>query len=252
MMRIVTLNAWGGTLFAPLMDFIQRESKHTDVFCFQEIFSSPEKTENRGRRMNLLEELVLRLPDFDYVFAPTLSGRDHGGPVNFEVAFGNATFVRRNITFTSQTIPVYDGFNPDSHGNHPRKLLAVSLEQPSVCVGNIHGLWVPTGKDDTPDRIEQSRRIIDFAASQSKPVVLAGDFNLRPETESIAMLSARFHNLVAINRVTNTRTRHYQDMEKYRDYIADYVFVSPELKIRALNVLPDIVSDHRALAVELA
>ena len=57
-------------------------------------------------------------------------------------------------------------------------------------------------------------------------------------------------NLIAKYRITNTRNAEYKDMELYKDYIADYVFVSPEIKVSDFKVLPDVVSDHAVLMLE--
>ncbi len=53
---------------------------------------------------------------------------------------------------------------------------------------NFHGLWNGRGKSDSDDRLAQSRRLVDVLHRLKAPFVLCGDFNLAPDTKSLAML----------------------------------------------------------------
>ena len=62
-MRIISLNAFEGEIFEPLMEFVEQQAAQTDVFCFQEMDCaySPALTRAAdGRRLNLLQEIALR------------------------------------------------------------------------------------------------------------------------------------------------------------------------------------------------
>jgi endonuclease/exonuclease/phosphatase (EEP) superfamily protein YafD len=56
-----------------------------------------------------------------------------------------------------------------------------------VTVVNFHGLWNGKGKTDTPDRIAQSQNILRFLEGVDGEIILCGDFNLLPDTESLRM-----------------------------------------------------------------
>ncbi|MEK7090454.1 MAG: endonuclease/exonuclease/phosphatase family protein [Patescibacteria group bacterium] len=119
-------------------------------------------------------------------------------------------------------------------------------------VGNIHGLWLSGTKDDTPKRIEQARALIDFVGKRSEKTILCGDFNLAPDTKSIAIIGAHLRDLIKEYKVSTTRNRNYADMGKYKDYIADYMFVSRDVNVKNFWVLPNEVSDHLPLLLEFS
>ncbi|MCX6712734.1 MAG: endonuclease/exonuclease/phosphatase family protein, partial [Candidatus Vogelbacteria bacterium] len=99
---------------------------------------------------------------------------------------------------------------------------------------------------DTLERLEQSRKIKAFMDSVDSPKILCGDFNLLPDTESLKIIEGGLRNLIREYGVTSTRTSFYTKPDKF----ADYVFVSPEIKVVDFKVLPDEVSDHSPLLLE--
>ncbi|MDQ5919454.1 MAG: hypothetical protein QG668_181, partial [Patescibacteria group bacterium] len=120
-----------------------------------------------------------------------------------------------------------------------------------LTVLNFHGIWAGhgVGKGDTKERLEQSQKVVEFIASLSGHIILAGDFNLNPETESLQMIPRELglRDLISEYAITSTRTSLYGKPGKF----ADYVFTSPDIKIKAFHVLPDEVSDHSALFLEV-
>ena len=127
------------------------------------------------------------------------------------------------MTLVSKALDVVDlgdvfvhrerGYVPQGNlGLHARNLQFVTVDGPAGPLGvvNFHGLWNGQGKGDSDERIEQSRRILEFLAGRREPLVLCGDFNLLPDTESLRMIeSAGLRNLVAEFGVTSTRTSLY-------------------------------------------
>lgn len=134
-------------------------------------------------------------------------------------------------------------------GHHARNIQYVKIDTkdgPRVII-NFHGLWNGKGKGDSEDRLLQSDKIIDFIKKVSNPVVLCGDFNLLPETESLKKFEEMgLRNLIKENGITSTRTSLYTKPERY----ADYVFTSNDIKIKKFKVLPEEVSDHSALLLD--
>ncbi|HSE34638.1 MAG TPA: endonuclease/exonuclease/phosphatase family protein, partial [Candidatus Paceibacterota bacterium] len=77
------------------------------------------------------------------------------------------------------------------------------------------------------------------------------DFNILPDTESMSILENGMRNLVKEFGVESTRTplyRHYSNPEEPN--YADYVLVSPDVRVTRFEVLPDVVSDHSPLLLE--
>jgi Endonuclease/Exonuclease/phosphatase family len=271
-MKIISLNAWYGKRFPALIDFVRREREWAQIFCFQEVvFGGPAgPIAAEGARGNLFEEFVAALPGYQALsFIPERSGGStaEGFPGRLVAegarGFGLALFLHPSLKLLDHgALQLYDGdpFAQQNGGLATGNLLWAAYEDASgeqYVVGSVHGLFLDMrdpspSKHDTPERIEQSRRLVDFFRSRPELGIIAGDFNLRPTTESIAILSAHFRNLVAEYGITNTRTHEYTRMEEFKDYVADYAFVDKRIPVKDFQVLPEVISDHAPLMLELA
>jgi endonuclease/exonuclease/phosphatase family metal-dependent hydrolase len=117
-----------------------------------------------------------------------------------------------------------------------------------VKVGNFHGLPLPGDKLDTPARLLQSMKLLETAHDVD---VLCGDFNLGPQTTSVAMLEEHWRNLIREFAVPTTRSR----LNPYRgtpqeQCFADYAFVSDLIVADRFSALDAQVSDHLGLLLE--
>lgn len=243
-MKLVTLNVWGGNLHNRLFSFVQRLGADTDLFCFQEMHhEGTGKFEFDPREHpEIFLEFQKVLPNHEGYFHP-----------HFRDFFGLATFVRRSVTVShviDEFVYRQRGYEPEGDiGHHARnvQIATCALSGKRFHVLNFHGLWNGKGKTDTLDRLEQSRRIIKAIKRLDGPMILCGDFNLEPHTESLAMLEGcGLRNLVKEYGVMSTRTSFYTKPGKF----ADYILVSEGIDVRSFRVLPEEVSDHAALELE--
>jgi hypothetical protein len=261
-MTIISLNCWAGCRFSKLIEFIKQKAETTDVFCFQEmVFGGPGGfVTSYEAKSKLFEEIRTALPGYQgYAYPAPENARIGKEALPEGLTIGMAMFIKKDITVTEQGgIRLYgeDPFQGDLAGISTGSLQYVVVQKgtETFTVGSIHGLFldrrVPSpSKYDTPERLEQSRRLVEFFGARQGKRVLCGDFNLRPQTESIAIVSKVMRNLIAEYGVTTTRNFEYAQMEEFKDYIADYAFVSPEVILKDFKVLPDIVSDHSALKI---
>jgi endonuclease/exonuclease/phosphatase family metal-dependent hydrolase len=244
-MNLITFNTWGGRCGRqPIRDFFEKY-KNTDIFCLQEMWQTdnPAMIEAFDQRivLNLLDEVAACLPDFRIFFRPQYRG-----------IYGLATFVRKNIQVENEgEIFVFkdQGFeNPLSLGNHARNIQHINLKTPGglLTVINFHGLWNGQGKSDTADRIQQSQKIANFMKDIKNPFILAGDFNLTPQSESLKILEdVGLKNLISEYGITSTRSSFYPKPEKY----ADYILTSKGVHDSDFEVLPDEASDHLGLRI---
>ena len=141
--------------------------------------------------------------------------------------------------------------NPNYLGRgpaHSRNLqwLTCRIDDQNYAIMNVHGLWNGQGKTDTPARIAQSQKIRDFMDTIDTPKILCGDFNLRPDTESLKMLENDMNNLIKQHNINSTRTSLYPKAERF----ADYMLTSPDITVNTFKVLKDEVSDHAPLLVD--
>ncbi len=126
--------------------------------------------------------------------------------------------------------------------------VSVLYNREKYLISNFHGLWNAVDKLDSDDRIQQSQKIKDFIGKRKEQhKIIMGDFNLAPATKSIGMLECDMRNLIKEYEIKSTRTSFYTKSEKF----ADYAFVSPEINVKDFKVLPEEVSDHSALLLEI-
>ena len=259
-MKLISLNTWGGKLYKPLMEFVESEAKTTDVFCFQELyFSKTPRPDIPWIRANLAFELQSLLSDF--LMFERLGDRksDVSGELpDRDVKIGEAIFVKKPITVIEsggfRTYSENDESAKERIKNISGNFHFVEFEKTgeSYFIGNVHGIWIPGPKIDSSGRIEQSNRLNNELKKRSGKEILCGDFNLKPETESVAILGSGMRNLIKEYGIKTTRNRYYPDMEKYGDYIADYAFASPNVQIGDFKVPMNEISDHLPLILEFS
>lgn len=239
-MKLISLNIWGGRIRKPFLDFIERQ-KEIDIFCFQEVYHRAEGKMYSGdvSNPNIFAELQKLLPEHIGFFRSSVMdwyGIGMFAKKDIKVLEEGETLIYINLDYSK-----YDS-------GHSRNLQWMKCEAGGriYSIINVHGLWNGAGKTDTPDRIKQSENIRDFISAIDNPKILCGDFNLRPDTQSMRMLETNMINLVKKHNITSTRTGFYDKPEKF----ADYVLVSPDVQVNRFEVLPDEVSDHAALYLD--
>ncbi len=243
-MKLITLNTWGAQVREPFLDFI-RKNRDIDVFCFQELYDQAEPilgVRYPKAHFNLFSDIKKLLPNHIGFFRPILEG-----------VYGIGIFIKKDIEVIEEgEISVHTDTRTSKEslfsGHHGRSLQWIKLKtsNKAYSILNIHGLWNGQGKTDTPERLSQSQKIKDFLDTIKTPKILCGDFNLRPDTESIKMLEQNMNNLIKTFGVETTRTSLYTKPEKH----ADYIFTSPEIKINHFEVMPDVISDHAPLLLD--
>ncbi len=266
-MKVMCLNGWGGKLHEKLLPYL--ENSEPDVLCLQEVIHSPESSKDwltyrdgdhvLAQRANFFRDVSNALPDHVAIFCPAAQGVlwDQDQPVPSQ--WGLATFVRRSLPIIGQIQGfVHKGFSPAGYGDHPRSRSAHGVRVyddsagRSVSITHMHGLRDLNGKMDTPERAAQARRLLDLSRQISEPgdvVVVCGDFNVEPGSETLAILAdAGLHELVTARGIESTRTTHYKKPGRF----ADYMLVNRVDAVTSFDVIHDPeVSDHCPLVLQL-
>jgi len=245
-MKLISLNIWAGKEFDNLIQFISSQAEDTDMFCFQEVFDTPTGIENIDEyyRANLFDELAKSLPNHMGYFAPAQEGHGFNGPVDFPIAWGLAMFIKKSIEIKDIGEIFIKGFKNSKGIDNttiPRNLqYAIVLDNEiEYNITHFHGLWNGKGKTDTDERIEQSKKIKEFLKDK-KRIVLCGDFNLLPDTESLKILEDGLINLIKLKDIKSTRSKLYEKPDKF----ADYTLISKDINIDNFKVPEVEVSDH--------
>lgn len=266
-MKIISLNCYLGNVFEPLMAFLTEEAPTTDVFCLQEMQSNPKEditaAQKRGRA-NVLQEIIKRLPDFHCEFAPMQDDYEIDAVYPKQMQLGIATFYKKTLPVSEKgSFFIYNQFNSLQSNNyetlgHVALFIHVDGARPLTIV-NVHGNCKPGSKRDTPKRLEQSQKVIDFLAPRTGEKIIAGDFNLHPDTESVRLFEkSGYRNLISEYNIQETRGTNFRKLfpefgetpEGFQHF-ADYTFVTPGLKVTRFEV-PDVpVSDHLPMILEI-
>lgn len=265
--KIVSLNCWGGRLVKPLLPFIKNEG--ADVFCLQEMYSAPMDTPTPLVEKNaeelpaypiLYETLQNILPQYHGSFLPAAHGYLHDGATSeHTIRYGLATFHKSEHSLIAAKVGfVYSSFRYERWGEPPLPRNAHVIRiwrhncNKAVVIAHMHGLWTPNGKMDNPIRIQQAKHLLELVrdiSEQDDEIVVCGDFNVLPESKTFEILGELgLYDLVTTNGITDTRTSYYKKSPRY----ADYMLVSPNVKVLGFNAIPSPeVSDHRPLILEI-
>lgn len=242
-MKIISLNTWAGVVLDPLLTFFKKY-QDVDVFCLQEIYHNAidkdEPHPTLDMKLDLYERISKQLQD-KHVGYFRAAHKDY---------YGQAIFVKKELEVTDEgDVVIFSNPNPEGRGRHNRNLQYIRLmhKNKKITIANVHGLWNGQGKTDTEERLAQSKEIRNFIDKNINNLIVVGDFNLNPDTQSIAIIEGGLQNLIKDHGITSTRTELYEKEGKF----ADYAFVSKDIIVNDFKVLPDVASDHAALYLEI-
>lgn len=266
-MKIMCLNGWGGKLHAELSAYVADEAP--DVLCLQEVVHSPHTDEAwltyrdgdhiLPQRANFFRDVCEALPDHTGIFCPAAQGVLWKEDAAWPSQWGLATFIHRSLPVIAQAQGfVHKQFSPDGYGDHPRSRSAhafrvydIERDRP-VSITHMHGLRDLRGKMDTPERLDQAKRLLALSQQVTEPgdlAIICGDFNVGPESETLDLLAEHgFRELVTAGGFNGTRTHHYQKPNRF----ADYMLVNQPIDPHRFSVVyePE-VSDHCPLLLDL-
>lgn len=222
-MKIIFLNIWQSELKDPLQNFISHHAQSTDLFCLQEV---DQKSQDLCSKI---------LPTFTSIGAY----KYHSEEEYFEIA-----------TYYPNHLP-----NPNSDimlANDKDLGLGINTHLNGIDVCNFHGNSLPGPKQDDPNRLLQSQKIIEYYQNKTNPVIIGGDFNLEHNTQSVSLFEkSGYINLIKEYNIKTTRNHYVWDRYPNKLYYSDYVFVSPNVTVKSFTVSNDEVSDHLPLIIEI-
>lgn len=239
-MKLVQLNAWGGRLETPLLNFLVQQNP--DIICLQEIFSIQG---NSGFFMTI-EKIQRELEVRNVFMSPVYT-------INFmrrKAMYGNAIasklpFSKSCVVFTNLEHSDNFDFDKDDYNIRNLQLVRYNLGGKTLNVLNHHGHHLPKHKDGDSQTMRQMQIIEKQVDKLDGAVILAGDFNLTPDSESLESLNKKLVNLSVKYNLQTTRTHLTSKKE-----VCDYIFVSKDVKINNFFASDQIVSDHQALILD--
>lgn len=239
-MKLLQLNMWAGRLEPQISALVKQEAP--DILCLQEAMNIHGRTAGFFVSLEQLQELS----GHEYLFSsPVLS-------FNFmrrTASYGNAVLSRypldqQETVFTN--LQHVDNYDEDGDYNIRNLQHAVAdINGTTVHLLNHHGHHVAGHKNGNADTLRQCQMIADYIDKLEGPIILAGDFNLAPHSESLELLNSRLKNLSIEYKLLTTRTNLTHKTE-----VCDYIFVSDGVTVNDFHALDEIVSDHKALLLD--
>lgn len=241
-MKLLQLNVWAGRLESQIASFLQEQQ--ADILCLQEVIS------RHGKGSGLfisLENIQEQNPELEALaFGPSFSF-----PYMRSTArFGNAVLsqfpmIKSEIVFTNMEHKDDFEWGEDSANMRNFVHAVLDVNDTKCHVITHHGFHVPDHKDGNAETLRQMKQLTEYVGELDGPVIVTGDFNLKPESKSIQILNKILRNLTLEAGLKTTRTELTNKTEA-----CDFIFVNDLVKVKKFAALDDIVSDHKALLLE--
>lgn len=254
--KLLQLNMWAGTHFPVIKDFLEKND--FDILCFQEVagpnvhVGNAHSTEDQYKKLGEVLGATHNNVFHSYITFTS-------DPINsFE---GNAIFFKKNISLLSKKeMFLYKGPDPypsdvTSVEDMTRAAHSVTLSKDGkeFDVVTAHLAWARTHIEQ-PHQRKQNLKFIEYIRSLGNPWILAGDFNISPENQTILDLEKIGRDLTEEYHVENTidGVNHVSWDRIKPGFPVDYIFVSPEIGVKDFKVLNEVhMSDHYGLEAEV-
>ena len=201
-MKILQLNIWGGKLGKQISELIVREQP--DIICFQEA------VEMSGKENFFVATLAELTEGTDYThqfFSPSFAFKH----MNRKAHWGNAIVSKLPFTATEDFftrgafVDDFDLLEGDYNLRVLQRATVLHNGKP-LHILNHHGHHVREHKLGNEETMRQCTMIAAYIQTLTGDIVLAGDFNLSPESESLGLLNGLLTNQCIAHDVDTTRT----------------------------------------------
>jgi endonuclease/exonuclease/phosphatase family metal-dependent hydrolase len=240
-LRLVQLNVWGGRLERQLLPFF--EAEQPDIICLQEAISF--EAEDSGFFATV--ENIQKVCQLPFVAMAPVFTFDYQ---NKDAHFGNCIISRypiqkSEVLFTHLSHKKEFQFGRDSTNVRNFVHVVTEIEGKAVNFLTHHGYHVPDHKNGTTETLAQMQQLGSYIEELSGPVILTGDFNLAPHSESLEVINRLLTNLPVKHHLRTTR-----NSLTHKTEVCDYIFVNDAITVKNFLVSEEIVSDHKALLLD--
>ncbi|MCM1052550.1 MAG: hypothetical protein NC483_01045 [Ruminococcus sp.] len=158
-------------------------------------------------------------------------------------------FVKSSNCFYYKNYEEFSDVTNLKKDDHPRAIIdsIININGKELQIICVHGIWNEnkTGDDRT---INQSKFLLSKVRNDI-PCIVAGDFNLLPNTESIQIINEKMINLINKFDIKTTRPTFDDGLDK-GDLVCDYIFINNKVKVNDFKVINSNVSDHLPIILD--
>lgn len=241
-MKLVQLNTWSCKLPSEIVRFFDEENP--DIACLQEVVTSTDG----GKIVDTIGG-ILNKHDFEHVYNTPLVEFNfmHHTATRGNMITSKRAFLEKNEIWTLGEF-TRDFDYVDSGGYNVARNIAhtaMETEKGIVHILTLHGYHVKEHKNGNDETMRACRELVEYASSLKGPIIITGDFNLSPTSESIQFVNSFFRNL-AIEAGLETTRNHLTEKTE----VCDYIFVNDKIKVNEFYVSDIIASDHAGLVLD--
>ena len=247
--KILQLNVWTGRMKGALPRFLREND--FDIVCMQEAVWSEQAPLHLAHFAETVDTLKAA-GGFEYDLRQSNWGtRFLDGSAIMEQ--GNAILSRLPIA-SSENIWIHGDYsNEMKYGENWRAQVegqgygAIKAKfENGLTLLTHHGYWQPEpiGNEVT---IECMQKVADALRDEKEKIVMCGDLNVVSESPAMRAFDGFLEDLTQANGVTNT----LQYLKLDIDVPCDHILVSKDVRWSNFQVHEVMVSDHKALSVEI-
>lgn len=127
--------------------------------------------------------------------------------------------------------------------------MTVDANGTELNVLNFQGVWDLDGDNDSAARLRMSDTVVQAVKGKTR-VILGGDTNVRPMTETVRRIERHLHNIFG-TELTTTFNMNRKSDPGYATAVVDMIFVSDDFTVTSHECPSVDISDHLPLVVEL-
>ena len=240
-MKILQLNVWTGRIKGALIDFFKTHD--FDVICLQEAVwaGDNERLANFFATVEQIKEasgLKYELKSSNWGMEIFADDRMEQGNVilsRYPIKREESELVHGEYGVAKTVKDFYE---------HAYTLQIAELDN-GVTIVNHHGYWQPTpvGNETT---VEVMKKVAAVVHESKGPVVMCGDLNIVHKAPAMRELDF-LRDLTEENGIKNTLS----GLKFNGEVACDHILVNDLVEVVRFEMLPDLVSDHRALTAEI-
>lgn len=240
-MKLLQLNAWTMRLESRIVAMVNQEAP--DIIAFQEVTDS----ESVLGFFPTLSNFTNKTKYHHQYFSPLFNFKMFKGEVDTGNAIvSNLAFEDSQTVFTNLEYKKDFSFEDDDYNiRNFQHVITADQNGKKFHVINTHGYHVYAHKHGNDFTLEACQKIVDYALKLNGPVIITGDFNLQPDSESISIITNHFRDLSTEFGLETTRNELTQKVE-----VCDYIFVNDLVDVKDFYASDIVASDHQGLVLE--
>jgi len=235
------LNAWTIRLATRIEDMVMKEAP--DIIALQEVFESVADLGFFPTLTELADNLRFHHRYHSPVYAIQLmtSKPEFGNAIVSNLALEDKQTYFTNLEYN----PSMSLENDDYNVRNFQHVTIKDQDGRQIHIINHHGYHVPGHKNGNDFTMKACQQIADYARQLDGPVIITGDFNLLPDSESIEILNKDFRNLTKEYGLQTTRT----DLT-HKSEPCDFIFVNDKVAVNDFYASEVVASDHQGLVLD--